>query len=312
MHSIAPGAQKALYFQTGEQTTGTLGPKALEFQGRRTAGASTTQWRDSYKTRDVAKAKALLADLGLKDTNNDGYVEFPDGSKFTRRHRLLGRHLHDRRGQGRPAGRERQGHRPADGAEPDLAGDLRRPVVGRTAHVAHQLGGEQRCEPAWSTPQWLVPIENARWAPLEGSCYAREAARRRSTARRTSTRGNATRRGSSPRPAAPSRNCGTSTTETKREPDDLKRTQLVWEMIKIHITGGRSSWGTVADFPNGRRGEDRSPERPEPREPRRRAGFTNTVGLPCPACLRPGDLLLGRTRPSTPPDRDAHSPKAPA
>lgn len=33
--------------------------------------------------RDVAKARALLDELGMKDTNGDGLRELPDGSKFT-------------------------------------------------------------------------------------------------------------------------------------------------------------------------------------------------------------------------------------
>ncbi|HVX45739.1 MAG TPA: ABC transporter substrate-binding protein, partial [Mycobacteriales bacterium] len=73
---------KSLYYQTGELTTGTVGPKCTEFHVGDGKGIYA-RWRDSYIKHDIGKAKQLLADLGLKDSDNDGYLEFPDGRKLT-------------------------------------------------------------------------------------------------------------------------------------------------------------------------------------------------------------------------------------
>jgi len=75
-------AKKAIYFQTGEPTTGTLSPKAAEYLVNDEGKAAYASWRDSYVKFDVAKAKSLLEGLGLKDADNNGFVEFADGSKL--------------------------------------------------------------------------------------------------------------------------------------------------------------------------------------------------------------------------------------
>jgi peptide/nickel transport system substrate-binding protein len=37
--------------------------------------------------------------------------------------------------------------------------------------------------------------------------------------------------------------------KTKVEPDEMKRTQMVWDLIKIHISDGPFFQGTVANYP---------------------------------------------------------------
>ncbi|NDF40142.1 MAG: hypothetical protein EB140_14635, partial [Proteobacteria bacterium] len=71
--------RKAIYFDTGELTSGTMSPKALEYNvpgGK----AAYQEWRDSAIQYDPARAKALLAEIGLKDTNGDGFLEMADGT----------------------------------------------------------------------------------------------------------------------------------------------------------------------------------------------------------------------------------------
>ncbi|MER3404316.1 MAG: ABC transporter substrate-binding protein, partial [Chloroflexota bacterium] len=71
--------QKVVYFNTGELTTGTLSPKALEYNvegGRRVY----EEWRDSALRYDPDYAKRLLDEIGVTDKNRDGWREMPDGS----------------------------------------------------------------------------------------------------------------------------------------------------------------------------------------------------------------------------------------
>ncbi|MEQ4206838.1 ABC transporter substrate-binding protein [Actinopolymorpha sp. B9G3] len=72
--------QKQVYFKTGEPTTGTMSPKAIECQVNDEGRKVYREWRDSYVTYDPARAKALLDEIGVVDKDGDGRREMPDGS----------------------------------------------------------------------------------------------------------------------------------------------------------------------------------------------------------------------------------------
>ncbi len=74
--------QKIIFYNTGELTSGTMSPKAIEFNFNDEARKMYAKWRDSYVEYDIEKAKKLLDEIGVKDVNNDGWREFPDGSKL--------------------------------------------------------------------------------------------------------------------------------------------------------------------------------------------------------------------------------------
>ncbi len=75
-------ARKSIYFNTGEATTGTTHPGAMEYRINDQGRKIYQQWRDSYVRYDPDKAKALLDELDVKDRDGDGMREMPDGSKL--------------------------------------------------------------------------------------------------------------------------------------------------------------------------------------------------------------------------------------
>ncbi len=133
--------RKAVYFNTGEPTTGTLSPKAIEYLVDDTGKAAYKSWRDAYVAYDPEKAKKLLDELGLKDTDGDGMRELPSGKKLAMRLDISGRREPGAQVQGQPARLRPQGRRPVDEAEPHRAADLRGRVEDRHPDGPQQLGG---------------------------------------------------------------------------------------------------------------------------------------------------------------------------
>jgi peptide/nickel transport system substrate-binding protein len=97
-------------------------------------------------------------------------------------------------------------------------------------------------------PYWIVPIESARWAPLEGQYYALRGTDKEGTEvdvdpyKRTPPR-------MAPEPDGPIDRMWKWYDKGKSEADDLKRAQAVWEIIKIHINEGPFFQGSVANEP---------------------------------------------------------------
>jgi len=240
-------ARKTLYFATGVKTTGTISPQSLEFH----AGDGSKvyeQWRDAYVGHDPTKAKQLLAELGLKDTNGDGYVELPGGKKLTIELAYS-----------------------SDISSPEAAKDdqlvadckavglrmLRVPIPPQ-AFLPDWENGQLMARSNWEvsnvagvlvSPFWLVPTEFQRYAPLQGEYYSL----RGTAAEHQQQNVNPWKR-TPPRLApdakGPIAKLQTLYDQTKLEPDLMKRTKLVWDMMKIHIQQGPFFIGSVANFPN--------------------------------------------------------------
>jgi peptide/nickel transport system substrate-binding protein len=239
--------QKSLYFQTGDKTTGTMSPKALEYHINDEGKQVYTDWQQSYVSYDPKKAKALLADLGLKDKDGDGYVELPNGKKLTIRLDYS-----------------------ADIAATQAAKDdqlvkdakaiglhMTRNPVSPVNYADQWQSGKLMSHTNWGVgdgpnhlvyPQWFVPIEFQRWAPLEGEFYAL-----RGTSKENQQKNVDPWKRTPPRlepdPKGPIQKMWDLYDKTKVEPDAVKRNQLVWEIIKIHISDGPFFMGTVGNYP---------------------------------------------------------------
>jgi peptide/nickel transport system substrate-binding protein len=236
---------KTLYYQTGEITTGTMSPKAIEFQVNDTGKSLYKQWRDSYKDKDVAKAKQLLADIGLKDTNGDGYVEFPDGSKLTVEIPYSAdipdtqAAKDDQLVRNAKAIGLRMTRRPI---APSAWGDLWNSGT-LMSHSNWGVGDGPNC---LVYPQWIVPLEPSRWAPLQGNWNLLTGSPKQKTEANLPP---IKRHPPRMPPEGPIKKLTDLYNQTKLEPDEMKRHQLVWEMFKIHINDGPFFMGPVANYP---------------------------------------------------------------
>lgn len=278
-------AQKVLYFNTGEKTTGTMSPKAAEFHTAPNGQDIYKKWRDSYIEYAPEKAKKMLDKLGVVDRDGDGYRELPDGTKLVIRLEYAAdaneialkkneRLRHD-------------WHKIGIATEqspvpPPALGDLWSAGKMMTRTDWQAPGDGPNC---LVYPHWLVPIGPNRWAPLEGQYYAVRGTSKEGTEpdvdpfKRTPPR-------MAPEKGGPIERLWEIYDKTKTEPDELRRTKMVWEMIKIHITDGPFFQGTVANYPHiivARNGLGNVPQR----ENLAQHGFVDPSVHPTPAVYDP-------------------------
>lgn len=242
--------QRAIYFNTGELTTGTLSPKALEYQVPGGKGVYE-EWRDSAVRYDPDTAKRLLDGIGVIDVNRDGWREFPDGSplEVTLEYAATASPTGDDVRKNEFLARDWQ----AVGVKTTLTPH---PETGNAYDLAWRAN-KFLTRTDWEVgdgpnhlvyPQWLVPIEFQRWTPLNGTWYAV-----RGTALETQKMEKAPLDRQPPReapePGDPVDQLWQLYDQSKLEPDELKRIQLVWNMIKIHIQSGPFISGSVANPP---------------------------------------------------------------
>ncbi|HET9224585.1 MAG TPA: ABC transporter substrate-binding protein [Roseiflexaceae bacterium] len=245
-------AQKSIYFNTGELTTGTLSPKAIEYTVNDQGKASYASWRDSASKYDPEAAKALLDEIGVK-AGADGKRTFPDGSplKITLDHPADAGPEHISKDELLAKDWQAIGIDavlnpiPPQGYDPDW----------RAGKIATKTAWEVGDGPNHLVyPQWLVPIEFDRWAPLQGNFYALRGTPKVSDkleelAEKDKNPWERTPPRLEPEKGGPIEKLWGIYDQTKVEPDAMKRHALVWDMIKLHIDEGPFFIGTVANYP---------------------------------------------------------------
>lgn len=282
--------QKSVYFNTGESTTGTMSPKAIEFHTGTQGPEVYKGWRDSFIKHDPETAKSMLDSIGVK--MNGQWRTMPDGSPLkvtldyqasddpngapTKKNELVAR---DWKAIGINAA--------LNPVTPTSWNDLW--SSGKTLNDADWgVGDGPNC---LVYPQWLVPIENTRWAPLEGQYYTMIGTKQENDGIDKTNPWNSKPPRVAPEKGGPVDRLWTLYNQTRTEPDQTKRNQLVWEMAKIHTTEGPFFTGTVANTPaivlfkNGLKNvptrEDLGPKNGY------QSGFTSPWIIPSPAVYDP-------------------------
>jgi peptide/nickel transport system substrate-binding protein len=239
-------ANKALYFNQAEPTTGTMSPKAKEYVADDAGKAAYKQWRDSYITYDKDKANALLDALGMKK-GADGVRTLPSGKKFT----LSMDYSADI--STTEANKDEQ----LVANLKDVGIHARRNPVSPDAYGDEWTAGKLMVHTNWEVgdgpnhlvyPQWFVPIESSRWAPLEGAYYNAIGTPKATQQQNVSPwKRNPPRL--EPDKGGPIDRMWKLYNQTKIEPDAAKRTELVFEILKIHVEEGPFFMGTAANYP---------------------------------------------------------------
>ncbi|GIV77283.1 MAG: peptide ABC transporter substrate-binding protein [Litorilinea sp.] len=247
-HAIdRPQIQKVVYFGTGEQTTGTMSPKAIEFNRTPEGQELYRQWRDLAVEYNPEKAMALLDEAGVVDQDGDGWRDLPSGKPLNLRidisatasdeHVLVDQIIKE--------------NWEAVGLRTSI-----NPVPGEQLSVM-QDNSEIDIRGAWEVgdgpnflvfPNWVVPIGNDRWAPLYGAWYSTLGTDKEGTELdKDPLERNPPRE--EPDPDDPVVRLWNLYDQARVEPDDEKREQLVFEIIRTHIEEGPFFIGTVSNIP---------------------------------------------------------------
>ena len=238
--------QKILYFNTGELTTGTLSPKAIEYQFNDEAKERYAEWRDLAVEYDPEKAKEMLDAIDIVDTTGDGWRNFPDGSEILIRFDAPG-----------DAGTE---HATKNELLAKNWGEIglqtmMNPIPSGASEMWR--AGEKMSNCAWEVgdgpnhlvfPQWLVPIGDERWAPMQGRMYSVRGTEKEGTETDVDPWERQPPR-LDPEAGGPVEQLWKIYDATKIEPDTLTRHAMVWDMMKIHVNYGPFFLGCVANMP---------------------------------------------------------------
>lgn len=276
--------RKSVYFNSGEKTTGTLSPKAIEYHVEPNGPEIYRRWRDSYVDFSPERAARMLDELGVVDANGDGMRELPDGDMLIVRL--------DYPANSAPSHVQTNELVARDWKAVGI--DTRPNPVPPEAFNLQWSSGALMTNTTWEIgdgpnhlvyPNFLVPIDPDRWAPLQGQYYAVRGTPAEGAEKDVDPYDRTPPR-AAPAPGGPVEQLWKLYDRTKTESDQLKRHQLVWEMIKIHIAEGPFMHGTVANYPRvvlAHRDLRNVPER----ESLAQHGFVNPWIHPTPAVYDP-------------------------
>ena len=239
-------ARKSIFYNQGELTTGTMSTKAIEYRINEQGKQVYAEWRDSAVKYDPELAKSLFDKIGVKVGPN-GMRTMPDGSPLSIR---LDHHA--------DASKDAIAHNQLLVRDWKAVGiDAKLNPVPPAGWDDQWRAGQLMSNTDWGVgdgpnhlvyPQWLVPLENSRWAPLEGQYYDVRGTPKENTEQNVDPYKRKPPR-MAPDPGGPVDRLWKLYDQSKVEPDFMKRTKLVWDMIKIHVTDGPFYQGTVANPP---------------------------------------------------------------
>jgi len=279
--------QKTVYYETGILTTGTMSPKAFEFNFNADAQAYGKKAREIYAAYDPDKAKSLLDAAGVK-AGADGKRTFPDGSKLEISIDI-------------PADAGKECTDVLEIAKKNWEAVGLTIIVNQitpTAYNDQWHAGKLSIHSNWEVgdgpdhllyPSWVVPNEWDRWAPLTGRVLMDAG-----TPLATSESDKDPWKRNPPRMQATDADYKGSNMEkiialynqAIVEPDEVKRASLVWQMWDIHENTGPYFIGTVANYPRIIIASTKLDNVPT-KDQLKLGGFVNPWIIPYPAVVNP-------------------------
>lgn len=279
--------QKTVYYNTGILTTGTMSPKAFEFNFNADAQAYFKKARDVFAAYDPAKAKSLLDGIGMK-AGADGKRTYKDGSKLEVRIDI-------------PADAGKECLDVLEIAKKNWEAIGLNIIINQvtpTAYGDQWHAGKLSIHTNWEVgdgpdhllyPSWVVPNEPDRWAPLTGRVLMDSGTPLETTETdkspwdRTPPRMN---KNDKEYKGTPIEKIHGIYAKAIIETDEVKRASLVYQMWNIHMSDGPFFIGTVANYPRIIIASKKLKNVPA-KEDLKLGGFVNPWIIPYPAVVNP-------------------------
>lgn len=274
--------QKVVYYNTGILTTGTMSPKAIEFNFNAEAQERYEKYRTAYVEYNVDLAKSLFEEAGLV-MGSDGYYNYADGTDLQ-----ISVDIQADAGNEALAVLQILEQNWKDAGLNIVINQMPPAEFGPAWRI-----GEATFRTNWEVgdgpdhmvyPSWVVPNEQERWAPLCGALLMVQ-----DTDAETADADMDPWERNPPRFNKEDPQYVGTAVETlqqiyeqaKIEVDELKRHQFVWDMLDIHYENV-FYLGTVANYPRiiiASKDLDNVPTK----EQLKLGGFVNPWIIPFPA-----------------------------
>ena len=241
--------QKIVYFGTGEKTTGTMSPKAIEFTADDVGRDLYRQWRDLGVEFNMDLANGMLDASGAVDADGDGFRDLPSGEELTLRIDCSAGGLENKANAQNveivKEGWEAVGLKVQVNAVPDEQ-------IG-----VMQDNSEFDIRSCWGLgdgpnflvfPNWVIPVDNNRWAPLYGAWYKVIGTEKEGAELDQDPLDRNPPR-EEPNEGDPTWRLWEKYNAARIEPDDAKRLELSQDIIRIHVEDGPFVIGTVGNTP---------------------------------------------------------------
>jgi len=245
-----PGIQRIVYYDTGTPTTGSMSPKAIEFNFNEEAQAHYEKFRSLYVDYDPEKAMEMLDEIGCT-VGADGFRTFPDGSEMVINIDLAA----DAAGEAIKVLEITQKN------WADIGLNIVINSIPPSEFGPAWRAGQLEFRTAWEVgdgpdhllyPSWVVPNESERWAPLAGALLLNEG-----------TENEGAELDKTPWDRSPARydvsdpeyaesampKLHALLGEAMLTVDDIARMEKVWEMNEIHMNEGPYFIGTIGNTP---------------------------------------------------------------
>lgn len=241
--------QKIVYFGTGELTTGTMSPKGIEFNADARGEQLYADWRDLAVEFNLEAAADLLDSAGVVDADGDGFRDLPSGDDLTLRIDCGADSLQNRANSGNLEivieGWEALGLKTQVNGVPDEQLQVMQDNSEFDIRSCWGLGDGPNF---LVFPNWVVPVDNNRWAPLYGAWYKVLGTDKEGTELDVDPLDRNPPR-EEPAEGDPVWDLWELYDAARTEPDDAERLRLSQEIAQVHIDHGPFVIGTVANAP---------------------------------------------------------------